>query len=178
MTDTSLLDKTILPFISALTAAKIFGVIAGCIVIIYIVRAIVYKRAMNLRRGPTALTFNLILAILFSAAVYTFFYWQWAVVVSVVISLIFMSATSHEVKEGNSDERVGVYGLNKDIRTVRGEIFNDMTIEKQLEYTSRAKEYKFFPIVFIIIAVAVPLLFTVIWHFCNIGYLYFPIILK
>ncbi len=171
-------DKTILPFLNALTAAKIFGIIVLIAVLLYVVRAIVYKRALGLRRGPTAMMFYGAIAITFNTALYTFFYWNWALPVSVVITLVFMSATWHEVKEGNSEERVGVWGLNKDIRTVRGEIFNDMSKDEQIEYTKNVKEFKFYWPLFILVCVLAPLVIAALWKITGLGFLWAPVVIK
>lgn len=173
-----LLETTILPFMNALTAAKIFGIIVLTAVLLFVVRAIVNKNALNLRRGPTAVFFNGAIAITFNCALYTFFYWQWALPVSFVITLVYMSATMHEVKEGNSDERIGVWGLNKDIRAVRGEIFNDMSKEEQIAYTKKVKEYKFWWPLFILVCVAVPLVIALIWDAAGLGFLWSPVVLS
>ena len=125
------LKKTIIPFMSGLNAAKVFTVLVLLILITYIVRKYVYKHSLTFRRGPTAMVFYFIIASLMCTVLYVFFYWYIALPISVVVALAFMSAVSHEVHEGNIDERVGVWGLNKDIRTVRAELFNDMPIEEQ-----------------------------------------------
>jgi len=174
---TDISDTTILPFMNALTAAKIFGIIVAVAVALYVIRAVVYKKALGLRRGPTAVFFYGAIAITFNTALYTFFYWKWALPVSVVITLVYMSATWHEVKEGNSEERVGVWGLNKDIRTVRGEIFNDMTKEEQLEYTGKVKEYKFWWPLFIAVCVATPILIALLWKIAGLGFLWSPVVI-
>ncbi len=175
MENYSILQKTLLPFQNAITAAKIFGVLVVLIIATYFIRAIVYKRALNLKRAPTAEVFYLLLATLFNTALYTFFYWQWALPVSVVISLVFMSSTSHEVKEGNNELRMGVWGLNKDIRTVRAEIFADLSPEKQVEYRENVKEYNFVKWRFLAFAILIPVVLVFVWHFLNIGYLFFPV---
>lgn len=168
-------DTTILPFLNAITAAKIFGIIVIVALSLYITRAIVYKKALGLRRGPTAVFFHGAIAITFNTALYTFFYWNWALPVSFVITLVFMSATWHEVKEGNSEERIGVWGLNNDIRTVRGEIFNDMSKEEQIEYTGKVKEYKFWWPLFIAVCVATPILIAFLWKIAGLGFLWSPV---
>ena len=172
------LEKTLLPFFSALTAAKVFGTLVFLIVSTYIVRKYVYKHSLSFHRGPTAEVFYFIIASLMCTALYVFFYWYVALPLSVAIALAFMSATSHEVHEGNSEERIGVWGLNKDIRSVRADIFNDMPIEEQLEYTKNVKEYKFHALRFVLLVVAVPLVIVSIFHFCDIGFLWFPVELK
>ncbi len=169
---------TILPFLNALTAAKLFGIIVLIAVSLFVIRAIVNKNAMNLRRGPTAVFFSGAIAITFNCALYTFFYWQWALPVSFVITLVYMSAAMHEVKEGNSDERIGVWGLNKDIRAVRGEIFNDMSKEEQIEYTKKVKEYKFWWPLFILLCVATPFVVACFWKIFGLGFLWSPVTLN
>ncbi len=170
-------NSTILPFVSALTAAKIFGIIVVLAVAIFVIRAIVYKRALGLRRGPTAFFFNALIAIVFNCALYTFFYWKWALPVSFVITLVYMSATWHEVKEGNSEERIGVWGLNKDIRAVRGELFNEMSKEEQIEYTKKVKEYKFYWPLFILLCVGAPVAIAALWKIAGLGFLWSPIVI-
>jgi len=168
-------DTTILPFLNAITAAKIFGTIVAVALAVFIIRSVVYKKALGLRRAPTAVFFNGFIAITFNTALYTFFYWKWALPVSFVITLIYMLATWHEVKEGNSEERVGVWGLNKDIRTIRGELFNDMSKDEQIEYTKNVKEYKFWWPLFIIVCVGAPVLIALLWYVCGLGFLWNPV---
>ncbi len=172
------LEKTIIPFMSGLNAAKVFTVLVLLIVLTYIVRKYVYKHSLTFRRGPTAVVFYLIIASLMCTVLYVFFYWYIAFLLSVAIALAFMSAVSHEVHEGNTDERVGVWGLNSDIRTVRAELFNDMSIEEQLEYTKNVKEYNFQPILFVLAVIAIPLVIVTVFHFADIGFLWFPVSLN
>ena len=84
----------------------------------------------------------------------------------------------HEVKEGNSEERIGVWGLNKEIRAVRGEIFNDMSKEEQIEYTKKVKEFRFLWPLFIFVCVAIPLGVACLWKFMGLGFLWAPVILS
>ena len=163
---------------SGLNAAKVFTVLVLLILVTYIVRKYVYKHSLTFRRGPSAMVFYFIIASLMCTVLYVFFYWYIALPISVAIAFAFMSAVSHEVHEGNIDERVGVWGLNKDIRTVRAELFNDMPIEEQLEYTKNVKEFKFYGIVFVALVVAVPLVVVTVFHFADIGFLWFPVELK
>ena len=172
------LEKTIIPFMSGLNAAKVFTALVLLIVLTYIVRKYVYKHSLTFRRGPTATVFYFIIASLMCTVLYVFFYWYIALPLSVAIALAFMSAVSHEVHEGNTDVRVGVWGLNKDIRTVRAELFNDMSIEEQLEYTKNVKEYNFQPIIFVLGVIILPLIIITVFHFADIGFLWYPVELK
>lgn len=168
-------EKTLLPFLNAIFAAELFGTLVLIIIAVYIVRKFVYKHSLTFRRAPTAEVFYTIIAVLMNCVVYMFFYWYWALPVNIALSFAFMKAIEMEVKEGNEDERIGVWGLNNDIRIVRGEIFNDMSIEEQLEYTSKVKEYKFSRIRFFAICIGVPLLLMAVFTVFDCGYLWFPI---
>lgn len=168
-------EMTLLPFFNAVTAAKIFGVLIASVILVYIVRAFVYKKSLTFRRAPTAEVFYTIIASLMNCVVYMFFYWYIAVFVSLAVSLAFMKAIQMEVKEANEDERIGVWGLNEDIRTIRGELFNDMSIEEQLEYRNNVKEYKFRWYRFLLITVGFALLLMSVFYFLDMGYLWFPV---
>ena len=172
------LEKTIIPFMSGLNAAKVFTALVLLILLTYIVRRYVYKHSLTFRRGPTAMVFYFIIASLMCTVLYVFFYWYIALPLSVLVALAFMSAVSHEVHEGNTDERVGVWGLNQDIRTVRAELFNDMPIDEQLEYTKNVKEFKFYHALFVLAVIIVPLITVTVFHFADIGFLWFPVDLK
>jgi hypothetical protein len=68
-------EMTLLPFFNAVTAAKIFGVLIVSVILVYIVRAFVYKKSLTFRRAPTAEVFYTIIAALMNCVVYMFFYW-------------------------------------------------------------------------------------------------------
>lgn len=167
-------EKTLLPFLNSIFAAQLFGGLVVLIAVVYIIRRFVYKYSLTFRRAPTAEVFYSIITTLMNCVLYLFFYWYIALPITLVLSFAFMKAVQMEVKEANEDERIGVWGLNKDIRLIRGELFNDMSIEEQLEYTSKVKEYRFSRIRYMLVCVGIPLLIMAALYFLNCGYLWFP----
>lgn len=174
-------DYTLLPFYNPLTAAKFCAVFALLIIAFAIIRAIIYKSSMTLHRAPTAVWTSFVSASLIGMCVSSFLYWNWALVISAVIACIYTFYTSGEVKEANSDERLGVWGLNKDIRRVRGEIFNDMTAEEQKAYAAKVKPFKFGAVqklLFFAGIIAIVLAFMFICNALDIGYLFEPVLIE
>ena len=165
----------ILPFSNTLTAAKIFFAIGGLIILYLIVRAVLYSRSLTLHRAPTSVACAYICASLVNMMLCVLFYWYWALPLCTVISLIFMFTSAGDVKDANSEERTGVWGLNRDIRRIRGELFNDMTPEEQIEYRNSVKEYRFNRPLFVIVTLLIPALFVLACYTSGLGYLFFPV---
>lgn len=171
-------DYTMLPFYDGLLSAKLLLCFAALIIIITIIKTIIYRKSISIRQAPAAITFAYITAPLINMMFCTFLYWQWALALSAVISVIFAFTTAGEVKDANSDERMGIRGLNKDIRRIRGELFNDMSIEKQLEYRESVKPVRFSKILFIAITLIIPVLFIFVLQGLDIGYLLKPVLIN
>lgn len=171
---------TLLPFYDFKIATILFGIMAVLLFVLVFVRRIVYKRSMTLHKASTSVVFAYIEACLCNLLMFTFLYWYWALPVSAVISLIHVMTVRADVKDANSEERIGVWGLNKEIRRIRGEIFNDLTVEEQIEYSKTVKEYKFGALqisLFFAITLAIPLIFTLVCYLLDIGYLYAPVLI-
>ncbi len=168
-------DYTLLPFYNPITAAKFCAVISITLLIFTVLKAIIRQKSMTLRRAPFSVWSSAVTAALLNTVLCTFLYWQWALIVGVAITLAYAFYVSGEVKVSNSEERLGVWGLNKDIRRIRGEIFNDMTLEEQAQYRKNVKEFKFNPIIFFIAVMIAPLIFMGVCNMLDIGYLFTPV---
>lgn len=168
-------DYTLLPFFNVITAAKLFCFFAVLIIITAAVRKIVYKRSLTLHRASASIVFSLITASFANILFTTFLYWYWALPLCLAISVIYAFTTAGDVKDANSEERIGVWGLNEDIRRIRGEIFNDMPIEEQIAYSKKVKETSFSKTAFIIITLAVAAIAVFLFKVLGLGYLFFPV---
>lgn len=174
-------EYTLLPFYNPLTAAKFCAVFSLLIIIFTIIRTFIYKKSMTLRRAPTAVWTSFISASLIGMLMCCFLYWNWALPIDAVIALVYIFYVSGEVKEANSEERIGVWGLNKDIRRVRGEIFNDMSIDEQKQYSEKVKSFDFnliHKILFFIGVIAISVIFIFICYFLDTGYLFKSVLIK
>lgn len=163
-----------LPFESPITAAKIFLTVGILLIAYIIVRAVVFSRSLTLHRAPAAVAFAYIAASLANILICIFFHWQAALPLCLLISVIFMFTTAGEVRDANSEERAGVWGLNRDIRRIRGELFNDMTPEEQVEYRNSVKEYRFNRWLFIALTLLAAAVFVAVCYFSGIGYRFDP----
>lgn len=171
-------EYTSLPFYNNFTAAKIFAVVAVLIIAFLIIKAVISKNSLTLHRAPFSVCTAYINIALINIIFCTFMYWYWALPLSLALTLIYMHTTYMEVKDANSEERSGVWGLNKDIRRIRGELFNDLPIEEQLAYREKVKDYKFSRIVFVVVAMLIPLAFIGVCYLLDIGYLFYPVIIE
>ena len=170
-------EYTTLPFYNNFTAAKLFAATAIVLILFLIVRAIIAKRSLTVHRAPFAAVTAYINAAIINILLCTFLYWYWALPLCLVISLIYMFTTANEIKDANSEERAGVWGLNRDIRRIRCELFNDLPIEEQLKLREKVVPYKFRRGLFVIITMLVPLLFILICDL-TLDYLYYPVIIE
>lgn len=164
------LELSGLPFEDPLTAAKIFLAVGLLLVAYIIVRTVVFNRALTLHRAPTAVAFAYAAASLANMVICIFFHWQAALPLCLLISVIFMFTTAGEVKDANTEERAGVWGLNRDIRRIRGELFNDMTPQEQVEYRNNVKEYRFNRWLFVVLTMFAAAVFVALCYFFGIGY--------
>ena len=168
-------DYTLLPFLDVITAAKLFLFFAALILLTAVIRKIVFKRSLSLHKAHASIAFSLVTASLANMLFTTFLYWYWALPLSIAISVIYAFTTAGDVKDANSEERIGVWGLNEDIRRVRGEIFNDMTVEEQIAYRGKVKETRFSKTLFIIISLAAAAVIVLLFNALDIGYLFSPV---
>lgn len=159
-----------LPFEDPLTAAKLFLAVLVLLLIYAVIRAVISSRSMTIRRAHFAVACSFIANSLANIFVCTFLFWYLALPLCIVITVIYMLATANEVHEANSEERSGVWGLNRDIRRVRSEIFSDMTQEEQIEYRKNVREFNFNKPLYMLISMTVPLLFILICTFFDTGY--------
>lgn len=169
------LSHTLLPFYDALTATRFFFIFFILIILCSALRAVVFRRSMTLHRAPTAVVFSYIGASLANMLLCSVFYWYWALPLCIIITAVFAYSASTDVKEANNEERMGIWGLNKDIRRIRGELFNDMTVEEQLKYRQSVKEYKFHVLPFFAVTLLAAALFAAVCKLSGLGYLLFPV---
>lgn len=163
-------SNKVLPFDDPLVAAKLF-LAAGTLAIIYlIVRAVIFSRSLTLHRAPAVVACAYVAASLVNIMICVIFHWFAALPMCILITVIFMFTTAGDVKEANSEERSGVWGLNRDIRRIRGELFNDMTPAEQVEYRNNVKEYHFNRWLFAAVTLIVPAVFVLICYVSGTGY--------
>ena len=169
---------TLLPFLDVITAAKLFALFGLLIIITSIIRVIIFKRSLTFHRAKTEIVFGFISVSFINCLFTTFLYWQWATGLSVVLGIVYAFSVSGKVRDSNSEERTGVWGLNADIRRIRGELFNDMTPEEQVAYRETVKETKFYSPLFVALSLVAPVIAVVIYKLLDLGYLFTPVLIQ
>lgn len=160
----------ILPFENPLTAAKLFFAACALLIIYAIVRAAVFSKALTLHRAPATVAFAYVAASVANIIIAVLFRWFAALPLCIIMTVIFLFSTASEVKDANTEERMGIWGLNRDIRRIRGELFNDMSPEEQVAFRSTVTEYRFNKPLFVAVTLAVPTVFVILCHFVGLGY--------
>ena len=168
-------DYTLLPFLKTATTAKL--VIATFLIFVCVVaiRKNVFGTSLTLHKAPATIFFAYITAGCANIILTTFMYWYWALPICLGISLIFAFTTERDVKAAISEERIGKWGLNKEIRRIRGELFNEMSIEQQIEYREKIKDVRFSKLLFTTVTMAVPVIAILVFWALDIGYLFYPV---
>ena len=163
-----------MPFLNIDISVKLF--IASFLIFVFLltVKTIVYKRSLSLHRAHASIFSAYVICSSANVIFTTFLYWYWALSLCFVFSVIYAFSTAREVAESNSEERMGIYGLNKEIRRIRGEIFNDMSIEEQIAFRKTVKETAFSRVLFIIVTMLLPAAVIGIYYLLNIGYQFYP----
>ena len=176
MTELTDLKYAILPWMEQITAGHIVSVAALILAAWCIFEAIFRRHNNSMRRGTMALISNTIWPLLVNLCIFCVAYWQWAFALSAVVGLIFISVIRHELKEAHVDELEGRRGLNPLIRTVRAEIFNDLSIEEQMEFKKSVKPQKFYWWIFLPLVMILPFLTILLLERLGVGDYLFKVV--
>lgn len=171
-------EYTLLPFLSISLSARILVISFFVFLSVIIVRKIVFSRSLSLHRAPVTIFFDFIACSCGTVVLCSFLYWYLALPLCLAIALVYAFSAAREIKEANAEERMGIYGLNKEIRRIRGELFNDMTVQEQIEYRKTVKETRFSKILFVAVLMLVPIITIGIFYLSDIGYLFFPVLIE
>ncbi len=170
------LTYTILPWMDPLTVGKLLPPAIGLLVAYCIFEYFFKKWNRSVRRGTLSLITNTVWPILLNFCIFALLYWQWAFPVATVIGLIFISVLQHELKVAHEDELEGFRGLSPAIRTIRAEMFADLSIEEQMEYKKTVKPHPFHWWIFLPAVVIIPFLAILLLEQLGLGDYLFQVV--
>ena len=115
-------------------------------------------------------------ALFINTAMCALFFWYAALPICLLISTVCAVSARGVQKNALVDEKNGKWGLDPDLRQVRGEMFSDLSPEEQIE---RKKEVdrtfrKTRVLPFFLITVGLPFLLIVLLYFCGATYVWIP----
>lgn len=168
-------DYTLLPWQLPLKSSWAIVIVIALFLAYLIVSGIISRKSISIRRGHMAIVNAYASTIFANTLFYLLLYWYWALPLSLILTLIFLKITRDEIKMSHTDELNGMWGLNRDMRIIRGEMFSDMTIEEQAEYKQKIKAPRFNGWIFVLVAMLAPALITALVNLSGGQYLFFPI---
>ena len=115
-------------------------------------------------------------ALAVNTAMCALFFWYAALIISVLFSTVCVVSARGVQKGALHDEKNGMWGLDPELRKVRGEMFSDLPEHEQVERKKdiEAAFKKTNPIPFYLITVCVPFAIMLILYGCGAGYIFVP----
>lgn len=168
-------DYTLLPWEFPLKSSYAMVAAIALLLVYLIISGIISRRSISIRRGQIAIVNAYTVTIIANTLLYLLLYWYWALPLSLILTLLFLKITRDEIKMGHIDELNGMWGLNREMRIIRGEQFSDMTIEQQAEYKQKIVLPKFNVWIFLLVAMLAPVVITALVNLLGGHYLFFPI---
>lgn len=167
---------TLLPWLDVLSAGKIIPPV-GALLIIWCILAGLFKRwNSRIRRGHFAVVDNTVWPLLLNTVVFTVAFWKWAFPIAAGIGVIFIFVIRNEQKRALEDERVGMFGMNPTIKQLRGEAFNDLSVEEQMAYKEKVSPYKFYWWIYLPAVVILPFLLMLLLEALGVGDYLFQVV--
>lgn len=137
------IEYTMLPWWDVLSAGRIVPVLGFLLVAWWLFASLFRKYNSSVRRGTFSVIDHTVWPLLLNTVVYTVLFWYWAAPIAAGLSYVFEAIIRNEQKRAFEEERLGRFGMNREIKNLRGEAFNDLPIEEQLAYRDQVQPYRF-----------------------------------
>lgn len=137
------MKQTYLPWMDVLSAGRVVPPVIAVLIGWCIIAALMKKFNSSVRRGHFAVVDNTLWALLLNTLIFTVSFWQWAFPVAIGIGALFIWVIRNEQTRALEEERIGMRGMNAEMKRLRGEAFNDLSIEEQMAYKEKVKPYRF-----------------------------------
>ncbi len=115
-------------------------------------------------------------ALFVNTAMFTLFFWYAALPIGLFISTVCIVSARGVQKNALVDEKNGKWGLDPDLRQVRGEMFSDLSPEEQIRRKKEVervfRKTRILP--FYLLTICLPFLLVVILYFCGASYVWIP----
>lgn len=174
-----LTEWSVLPWIFFGWIAYLIAAALGIGLLYTFVTAIIAHTPLgyNVHRQTILRTHAYVYGVCVNIAIFALFYWYIALPVSLLFSLVFFNSTRSLQKLAFEQEKNGMWGLSKELRIVRGELFSDESIEKQMEIKKQAEAFyrPLSPYLYFTLTVGIPFATVIIMYLCGANYLFAPI---
>ena len=170
------LKYTFFPWMDALTVGRIIPAAIGVLVAFCIFERVFSKYNNTMRKGTMAIISATAWTVILNFCFYVIAYWKWAIGFSVAMALFFIVILRHELKVAYQDEKEGFRGLNPLIRSIRGEIFSDLSIEEQMEFKESVKPQRFYWYLWLPLVVGLPFLAVLLLEKLGVGDYLFQVV--
>lgn len=163
------IEYTMLPWWDVMSAGRSVPVVALLLVAWAVIAALFKRYNTTLRRGHFSMVDNTVWPMLLNTIVYLVAFWYWGLPVAVGIALIFESVIRNDLKRALEDERQGMFGMNPTVKILRGEAFNDLSVEEQMAYKERVIPVRFYPWLHFLAVVILPFLAVLLLEQLGLG---------
>ncbi len=163
------LEYTMLPWWDVMSAGRAVPVVLFLLVAWCLFAGLMKRYNSTLRRGHFSLLDNTMWPLLVNTVLYLVAFWYWAVPVAAGLGLIFESVIRNDLKRSLEDERQGMFGMNPHIKQLRGEAFNDLSVEEQMAYKEKVTPIAFSWWIHLLIVTVVPFLIVLLLEQLGLG---------
>ena len=170
---------TLLPWMDTASAGHILTVTILFPVFYQIFEYIFRRYNLTMRRGTLAIIGNTVWPFFLNICFYALFYWYWALPLSVAFTLVFFAVIRGELKAAYEDERLGGWGVSKEIRKLRADAFGALSLEEQMAYKEDVRPQKFLWQLYFPALIVIPFLIVMLLSCLGVGeYLFVPVVLE
>lgn len=170
------MKQTYLPWLEVASASRIVPTILGLLFAWCLFSFFFKKINATVRRGTFSIIDNTVWGLLLNSMIFSLMFWYWAFPIAVGIGLVFISVIRYDLKRAFEDERIGMFGLNKELRMLSGEAYNDLSIEEQMAYKEKVPPYKFYWWVYLLLVVLLPFLLMLLLEQLGLGNYLFQVV--
>ncbi|MBQ8600664.1 MAG: hypothetical protein IJ407_04710 [Clostridia bacterium] len=167
---------TLLPWMNVLSAGRIIPAVGGLLIAWCIFAALFRKLNASVRRGHFAVIDNTLWPLLLNTVIFTVAFWNWAFPIAIGVSLLFLFVIRNELKRSLEDERIGMFGMNAEMKRLRGEAYNDLSIEEQMAYKEKVTPIRFYWWIWLPLVVLLPFLLMLLLEAFGVGDYLFRIV--
>ncbi|MBQ8893696.1 MAG: hypothetical protein IJ043_04730 [Clostridia bacterium] len=174
--ETESLKYTFFPWMDSLTVGRILPPLIILLVAYNIFEYFFKKHNISMRKGTLSIISGTAWTLLLNTCFFTIAYWQWAILFSAVLALLFIVIMRYELKVSYQEELEGYRGLNPEMRKIRAELFADLSIEEQLEFKQNVHPQKFYWYVWLPLMLLIPFLTVLLLEQLGVGDYLFQVV--
>ena len=152
-----------------MSASRVIPVV-GSLLIAWCIFSFFFKKFNStVRKGTFSIIDNTVWALLLNTVLFTLLFWNVAFPFALGVGGVFIAVIRNDLKRAFEEERIGMFGMNEEMRLLGGEAYNDLSIEEQLAYKEKVKPYKFDWWAFLLLVVVLPFLIMLLLEQLGLG---------